>query len=574
MGIGDRVSGVGVFLLRRSVLAPALLMLGAVVLLVNPAGNFPLNDDWAYARQVHELLVNHHYQSSFMAMAFAQSIWGAFFAGVFGESYNALRLSTLVLSLVTLWATARCALEIGLPRWGAVACAAAVLANPIFLNLSYTFMTEVPFMAPFTLAGLYYLRAFKSGGRGDLLLGGLFGVIAASSRQFGIIVGVAVAVTGLILWVTRRRSFEPLRVGLFLAPWAVAVALYLLLPHLSARPPAIGDPARFTVMAFLHRTAYESGTALIYAGLFLLPLAFGRLVHIVLRPRSWTIAQWVAFPVSIGLLVFCTIQWLSYGPRFPILPLFGNILRNAGTGPLTLRDTYLMGMPWPFRLGVPFWTLLTAASLLSIGVFVADVIVPLVKKIFAWRGESAKEESAAAGDDHFVGEIFLLVWCLGILLAPYHLVMAGTFDRYLLPAAPPLAVLCARSLRLATFKAAPAVTGILCLLVALPGLAAVQDYMAWNRARWQALDYLRVQLNVAPQLIDGGYEFNSVYTQEDVRQRWGARTGMWGPKGFWVLDDTYAVSFNPRPGYRVLAPFTYFSWLGMKERSLLMLRRN
>lgn len=569
----QRLSGVGVFLLRHSVLAPALLMLAAVVLLVNPTGDFPLNDDWAYAEQVHELLVNHRYKSSFMAMAFAQTLWGGLFTWIFGESYNVLRFSTLVLALVTLWATARCALEIGLPRWVAVVCSAVVLVNPIFLNLSYTFMTEVPFMAPFTLAGYFYIRALKDGGRRDVLLGGLFGVMAASSRQFGIIVGVAVAVTGLVLWVTRRRKFDPGRVALFLAPWAVAGALYLLLPHLSERPPAIVDSAQSTARALFQRTAFDSGAALIYAGLFLLPLALGRLIHLAVRPRSWTIAQWVALPVSSGLVLCCAILWTPYGARFPRLPLLGNIMRNAGTGPLTLRDTYLMGMPWPFQLEPPFWILLTALCLVSVGVFLADVVVPLAKQLFAWRGGNVTQGAAAADGDHFVGEIFLLVWSLGILLAPYHLVMAGTFDRYLLPAAPPLVVLCARSLRLATFKAAPVLLGILCLIVALPGLAAVQDYMAWNRARWQALDYLRVQLKAPPQIIDGGYEFNSAYTRHDVVKLWGARTGYWGPKGFWVLDDIFAVSFNPRPRYRTIKVVPYYSWLGMEARSLLVLSR-
>jgi hypothetical protein len=422
-------------------------------------------------------------------------------------------------------------------------------------------------MAPFTLAGLFYLRALKNGGLGDLLLGGLFGALAASNRQFGIIVGIAMAVTGLVLWITRRRSFDPLRVALFLAPWAVAVGLYFLMPHLSQRPPAIGDPTRLTALALLQTTAFHSGVALLYAGLFLLPLALGRLIYLAMRPRSWTIAQWVVFPLSIGIVSVSTIIWNPYGMRYPLLPMLGNILRNAGTGPLTLRDTYLYGMPWPFTLGFPFWILLTA-------VFLADVVVPLAKQLFTRRRNGGPEEAAAAGGDHFVGEIFLLVWSLGILLAPYHLVMAGTFDRYLLPAAPPLAVLCARSLRLASFKAAPLILGMLCLLTALPGLAAVQDYLAWNRARWQALSYLLVQLNVPPQLIDGGYEFNSVYTRHDVTKRWGARTGMWGPKGFWVLDDVYAVSFNPRPGYRVRGLFNYFSWLGMRERALLLLDRS
>ena len=106
---------IGRWCFGASVFCPIVLAMIATVCLVVPRCNFPLNDDWVYAKTIQRLLEEHRYvRHPFShALAIGQTLWGALFAAVFGFNFVVLRASTLVLALVALWATARCALECG-----------------------------------------------------------------------------------------------------------------------------------------------------------------------------------------------------------------------------------------------------------------------------------------------------------------------------------------------------------------------------------------------------------------------------------------------------------------------------
>src|SRR5690242_17480905 len=71
-------------------------------LLVNPVGNFPLNDDWTYSKSVLILKNEGKFDiGNFAAMTlFSHLIWGFAFVKVFGFSFTVLRFSTLLSSLI------------------------------------------------------------------------------------------------------------------------------------------------------------------------------------------------------------------------------------------------------------------------------------------------------------------------------------------------------------------------------------------------------------------------------------------------------------------------------------------
>ena len=74
-----------------------VLIYVASIIVVNPLGNFPLNDDWSFARAVQNLVEKKDWRpTGFTAMPFiTQSLWGAIFCLPAGFSFNALRFSTL-----------------------------------------------------------------------------------------------------------------------------------------------------------------------------------------------------------------------------------------------------------------------------------------------------------------------------------------------------------------------------------------------------------------------------------------------------------------------------------------------
>src|SRR5688572_26577028 len=134
----------------------ALSWLTAIIL-VDPRGEFPSVDDWAYLTSVRALVERGEISFSDWNAAnlISQLFWGAVFALPFGVSYTSLRISTLVAALLAAFALYRLLREADAPISIALFAALALLFNPIFLSLSFTFMTDVPFVAAQTGAMLF-----------------------------------------------------------------------------------------------------------------------------------------------------------------------------------------------------------------------------------------------------------------------------------------------------------------------------------------------------------------------------------------------------------------------------------
>ena len=109
--------------------------------------------------------------------------------------------------------------------------------------------------------------------------------------------------------------------------------------------------------------------------------------------------------------------------------------------------------------------------------------------------------------------------------------------------------------------------------VGLFAIAALQDYMTWNRARWDAAESLIQEPRITPNQVDGGFEFNGLYTSDMALAKAGTEGLVTRARNWWVVDDKYAISFLPRDGYRTLYERYYFTWLGMRNEKLLVLER-
>jgi hypothetical protein len=78
------------------------------------------------------------------------------------------------------------------------------------------------------------------------------------------------------------------------------------------------------------------------------------------------------------------------------------------------------------------------------------------------------------------------------------------------------------------------------------------DYLSWNRARWQAVDYLMNEKHISIHHIDGGYEVNG----------WLVGTGNGkinlGKKFFGTVEDNlYMLSFGEINGCQTVQWFYY-----------------
>ena len=168
----------------------------------------------------------------------SHAYWGALFAWLFGLNFTVLTAANNGAGpgggSYLLRHTADTRLHARLEFLGT----ALLVLNPFFVTLSYSFMTEISFVALMLVSSLFYLLGFQhvhphNGstavfiGRsqvGWLWLGGLFAGLAFLDRQFGLALPAAAV---LWLFLARRASWTSVMAVVAL-PVAALVGYYLL----------------------------------------------------------------------------------------------------------------------------------------------------------------------------------------------------------------------------------------------------------------------------------------------------------------------------------------------------------
>lgn len=552
----------------------------AMTALVTPAAEFPLNDDWVYTEMVRELLAHHHFYAHPYrgSLAVTLTAWGGLVSWLFGWSYTVLRCSTLVLALVGVWATAKGALEQGLQRPLCLLCGAMLLANPVFLNLSYTFMSDVPFAAAAGAAGYCYVRALRRRSAWYAFWGSTWLALACATRQIGVLIAAAFLVAELVSWARGRERAQPRLLLGFAAPLLLGALLYVTDFGLPSGEIAYFWPTgaeKPSLLRSIPTLLSQAGAAIIYLGLFTLPIAFVKLAALAGGRTRRTWKQWLAFGSICVALQLAAVS--TEGSRINIgrIPLLPNVLYDLGTGPVTLRDVYVLGAPKPVSIG-GWWWVVHLLALASAALLLVDLL-PWIARSLRGSREPANED-----DRREAGALFLALWLAAMTMFPYFLFTRFLYDRYLLALLFPLTILAAGSL-LPAERSALRWGWIGAGLIFAFSLAGVQDYLAWNGARWEAVDYLRSERGVGDLEIDGGFEYNGSYLSAEYRRRHGVTSFFdQGPGGFWLLDETaYSIFMNRpsgcgvggRPGRTVaVKEFPYFSWLGMQTREIQVTR--
>lgn len=544
----------------------------ALMLLVSPRGDFPLNDDWVYAKMVQALADRGHFGLSPFSNAYAltQTLYAAPLVKLFGFSFTLLRLTTIFMGWVTVCITAFTARELGLSNRSAILAALTVFVNPLFINLCYTFMTDVPFCAFTTISTYYYVKAFRSPTTTNLLLGTLFSIAAFYDRQFGALAPVAFAVASFSFW--RHIGLATWRTLVTLAAvWIVCLApLYFL--HWTANPVSlevIDMSPGWNGWVIIFTFVVPVGVA--FLGVFLSPLIIARFVHEVNRPAGALryeapIAAFLSLIVSGLLLGFS--DWFLAG-TYLSPPQIIRLSEDIGAG--LVAFSFLR--PRSFDNWIP--TVMTVPShpailycVLIAGAWMAMFfIVYLFMRIRmrAIRGAPVRRSQW----------LLMGILAVGVLVAPGVAMSGFYFDRYYVAAMPFLALLAASGVRSRRFGIAYVVASLLLGTMCTFSIVGLQDYMAWNTARWQAVDVLRSKYHAHDNEINGGFEFNGMYTSEEYLRRAREEPETFAREKWWVVGETYFVSpidVSQHFFYEVIETVPYYSWLGFETRQMYILR--
>lgn len=509
--------------------------LGLLVLLwiisigiVNPNGDFPLNDDWAFAEGVYSIVeTGSLVPSDWPAMTLvAQLYWGALFCKVFGLSGTVLRWCTLLSSLVAIITFYLLGCEMS-KRRPLVAFATLVLFfNPLFFSLSFTFMTDVHFLCAILLAFFFFSKEIKTTKLGYWLLGTFFSIVATLIRQPGLMIPLTYALVALL-----QQTFRTNGLIKAIAPLGLSVFAYLgYMQWLST-----GNEAAQTVHIIDHlvqgvlsnNLAYfleRTVTVLLYMGLFLSPF-----VLFTLRSHFWTSPKLTIW--KIGLTVMLLVVLYIGSTSFP----FGNVLYNLGLGPKILKDTYWGDNIHP-QLSLSTWKAMAYPSILITTLLALRLALSQHSLRWTIRGGPLQAQRLI----RLAVLSVLVIYVLFLIIGPY------LFDRYTLP-------LLAFGLlyflpydRSSFSKLGQKIAWVGLLGFALFSLFGTQHYLSWNRTRWQALDQLMREKKVAATKIDGGFEFNTwlktgPFHKED---RYG--------KSWWrVAEDEYVLTFGRMADFEV-----------------------
>lgn len=522
-------------------------------------------DDWIYARSVEALVHRGEFQVLPISAPTAvfQVAWGALFASLFGMTFGALRLSTVVLVLVGGWALYGLCRELAVDRASSALAVAAYLFNPLSFVLGFSFMTDAPFTALLVVATYGYTRGLRdepSGARATLA-GSVAAALAFLVRPHGAL--VPLAVVGYLL-VTGRFRLNRAGALLFFRVVAVPVVAAVLFYLWSGRGVPSGQES---FLRSIEAAGWQGGTLLVqrmtfigamYLGFFALPIVAGAVVRgrSLVRFGPGTSLGWLLFAAWEALIVAGVTIFSGDGHLMPYIPQF---VAPWGLGPTDLAGIF---PPLVDRRVLKIVTGICAVGALVLGLALC-------------RGVGAGASSGRRGAG--------LVAAIGLGQAAGVLPPSFPFrdwtvslDRYLLPLLP--FAVCLGVWALQDVRLTLPVAWLVAAAFAVFSVAGTRDFLVFQGATWDMAREATARGVPLPEL-DGGYAWDGYHlwgtTQADPpAPRDGPWwTWWWTPGNVPVTDSTYVVSTVPLRGFDVVHDQEYSSWLRAKPTRLYLLHR-
>ena len=517
-------------------------------------GEFPLNDDWSYTHNVKALaLDNQIIFDDWGAMTLiAHTIWGAFFCKIFGFSFTALRVSTLVVGWIGLIATFFFFQEGGLEKKQAFWATLLIALNPLYLVLSFSYMTDVPFMCFVVFSALFFLKFIHNKPNYHLVLATLFSIIATLIRQPGILLPLSF----FFIYILKNKT--SLNIVIQSVTPLISTTTILIL-FTNWRKSNYGLSNSFGTTDHLIENIFngkitqnlseQAHGIFIYWGIFLLPFL------LILFPYFWKKEDWKNRLIVFVITMLCAFPFLEKWDY----PLHGNIIFNLGMGPHILAE-YPESYPPYFSDSI--WSILKLIGFIG-GVNIllwlwfrfSQTLFFLIKK------EQEKVNWSTAFSLTIAGIYFFF-----LMTNDYF------FDRYYLMPLPFLVLIIFPKNYNITFTFSkwmtiPAVFAF--SVIAFFSISATKDNLSWNRTRWKATNFALNELNISIQNFNGGFEFNG----------WNRRgvplPRNWGNQNWWQKsEEQFTLSSQPLCGYETIKTFPNSKIIPPQKDSIFILKKS
>jgi Dolichyl-phosphate-mannose-protein mannosyltransferase len=492
------------------------------LLLLRPLQDAPFVDDWTYAWSVERLLQTGELRILDWSVSLnpVHVLWGALFCIPFGFSFTVLRLSTWVASLLGLVGFYLLLRELGARRRDTLLGVALVCFYPVYFILSFSFMTDVPFVAVVIWFFAALARYVERGSTRALAAAVVFACLAVAIRPVGVFLSGVLVLTP---WAGRGALVR--RVAGAAGPVVVLLLLTLARPALTAPRADLtwieGSYAWRAAYWTLDLASLPTWLALNFTvavgtlGTALAPLALGSLGR-----ENARAALAAALPGAAALSAQLALREQV---RTPLHPELTWSLRELGATETLVPPVEVPGQPFGRALAL----MLAAVLLLALA------LAPLLRR----RPPREARSLAWGALGYFV--LTAMLWMF--------------YDRYLLP----LVVLVA-ALRLATVEIdRPRLTLAGVALLAATSVVGTWDHLQYSRALWDAVGWAR-RAGIADGAIDGGYVVNGwlQYAHPEHAQR-AADGDVRVPSVNGGEPPRYRIGNDVPSGTRVLHTVTY-----------------
>ncbi len=521
-----------------------------IIIIINPIGNFPLNDDWQYARPVWYLINKGYYFSpdQYSPIIMAQVLWGTLFCLPGGFSFTTLRISVLVLGLIGVIVFYVLLKRIAKNNFLAFMGGLILMINPFYLCTANSFMTDTPFVAIAIISIYFFYRSLQSGKHVYLFWGTVFAVICTLIRQFCIVVPLAYGIAALYKYKPKINSWYKYFIPAIITLVALKLGL-LWLKYIGSELKPYGGKHVTDFLShpnIIFQQVFERiGYIVYYPGFFLFPFILFRVKTFYLSLNNKQRMVALVFPLLfIPSLLF---DW----SKMP----YGNIINQWSVGAVALKMPPVTNEVHSLIIH----SILTGIAFPGAILLLICITSVLIKLISDFRSGHTDAES---GFKYF---IIASVFGYSMLL----FVSDAFFDRYILFCIPLFFLLIASNWADFTIKSVSAIFihGIFIFTIATFSILSTHDYLEWNRSRQTALTYLTDDLHISPHKIDGGYEFNGWY----IGKYYPLNRG----KSIWFVDDdVYVVSLSNLDGYSVMKEFPFQNYFPYETRSIYVLHRN
>ena len=563
-------------LLHPALLCSALLILCLAI--AHPIAETGMNDDPSFmwsarvAAQTGHIVYNGWATPILTWMLYL----GALFIKLFGFSFTILRVSTATLSLAVIFLLQRLFEHCGITRPNATLGTLTVVLSPLFVPLSFSFMTDIAGLFSILLCMNLCIVALKAStdraACAWIAAAALTNAVVGSVRQITWL-GVLLIVPCTAFLLRRRRGLLPLTA----ASWLVSVGVvFFCMRWFEHQPYSITEP--LIAKVWDRSTVSELTGYLLFAldfFLFLLPVSAAFLVRYPWRSQAGR-----NFAATGTLLLLASYALFLRHHRYDLFlaPFAGNYFTPRGL----IDVPELLGQradSIPLALRV----LLTALTFASIFALAAAV----------WNATVARRQSRSASPSSALSWSTLLT-----VFGPYslaYLVLLATrndlWDRYLLPFLVVSLIFVLRFYEQEFGGILPLFCGLMLASYAIIDTAGMHDVFAMTRARLKAVDEIRAT-GVPRTAIRAGFD-TDVWTQLQLTgyyndSRLKLPAGAFHPvppppvpercqydeaEKTPDIHPRFGLAFSPTDCYpaAALAPVHYATWFGPHDQAIYIL---